>query len=81
MSPLLWLIVVNTLFLTFEKESIRAVTDADDVLVMRVGKDLSALSATIRRVGKIEWFNPSKTELFLFIRKHKVPNQEWKAMH
>ena len=81
LSPLLWLLAVNTILCQFDSKGRKIVAYADDVVLLVTGKfpptiseimqsslyDLSTW-ATEKGLG----VNPAKTELVLFTRKYKV---------
>ena len=81
-SPLLWLLVVNTILKQLKNRGVKLVAYADDVVVLARGKFLNTLSELMQgALGKLltwaeKWglgINPSKTEMVLFTRKHKLP--------
>ncbi|XP_065367256.1 uncharacterized protein LOC135960009 [Calliphora vicina] len=81
LSPLLWLLAVNSILRTFESKGKKIVAYADDVVILIKGKFLSTISDIMQEsLGDLSsWaktnglgVNPSKTELVLFTRKYKV---------
>ena len=82
-SPLLWLIVVNTILMELGNRGIKVVAYADDVVILLSGMFPDVISdimsgalvllsnwATDSGLG----VNPSKTELVLFTTKTKIPS-------
>lgn len=81
-SPLLWIVVMDTLLVNLENLGVKVVAYADDVVVMVSGPFLSVISDIMENaLGEINsWatgcglgINPSKTELLLFTTKSKIP--------
>ena len=82
-SPLLWLIVINSILIDLDRKGIKVVAYADDVVILVSGLFPDVISdimstalglldnwATVSGLG----VNPSKTELVLFTTKTKIPS-------
>ena len=84
-SPLLWLLVVNTILLDLKNTGVKTVAYADDVVILARGKYPVTLSEiTTRALRSLsnwahQWglgVNPNKTELVLFTNKNIIPDFE-----
>lgn len=82
-SPLLWLIVVNEILLELDRNGIKAVAYADDVVILVSGLFPDVISNIMSNALRLlsNWatacgleVNPGKTELVLFTTKTKVPS-------
>ena len=82
LSPLLWLLVVDTILSQLTQDGTKVIAYADDIVVIVTGKYPDILSDLLTNSLKIlaDWcdysglgVNPSKTELVMFTRKHKIP--------
>lgn len=94
-SPLLGLIMVNKILLTFEIEIIKSGAFTEDLVVVTVGKDLSTVSdimaAALKELSNLAeeyglGVEPSKPALILFKRKYKtlkfrLPKMEGKVLN
>lgn len=78
LSPLLWLLVVNSILLKFDHTESKIVAYADDLAITIIGDDLPTIKNKMQiTLGKIcLWaescglnINPKKTEILLFTRK------------
>ena len=85
LSPLLWLLVLNKVLIALEKEGVRTVAYADDVVLMSSGKFLDVIGdlstsalKTIQKWARTKGLNvnPNKMETVLFSRKYKIPDFE-----
>jgi ribonuclease HI len=83
LSPLLWVLVVNTILKDLKNSGIKTVAYADDVVILARGKFPDTLSeiteGALRKLLKWahRWglgVNPAKTKLVLFTRKYKIPS-------
>ena len=82
LSPLLWILTMNTLLKRLYLQGIDVVTYADDVMLLTSGKfpeilrDLlqTGLNITLKWTSDCGLnLNPKKTEIILFTRKYKPP--------
>ena len=82
LSPLLWNLAMNGILLSLEESRVKVVAYADDVAIAVRGRFPSTLRDILQRALNItaRWadesglgVNPSKTELVLFCRDHKLP--------
>lgn len=82
LSPLLWLVVINTLLVNMDNKRVRVVAYADDVAVMVTGPCVSVISDIMGNIlGEISTWatgcglsvNPDKTDLLLFTNRRVIP--------
>lgn len=83
MSPLLWVLVLNDILVTLERDGVKVVAYADDVAILISGKFLDTLSDLAgRAIRKLDvWarekglnVNPGKTEMVLFTNSNNIRN-------
>ena len=81
-SPLLWLLVINSVLIELGNRGVKVVAYADDVVILVSGMFLDVISDIMTSALKTlsDWatgsglgVNPSKTELVLFTTKTKIP--------
>ena len=81
-SPLLWLLVIDSVLVELDKRGVKVVAYADDVVILVSGMFLDIISDIMTNAlnSLSVWpthsgigVNPSKTELVLFTRKTKIP--------
>ncbi len=81
LSPLIWNLIMDSLLSTFEKDPVKVLGYADDILLYVIGKVpytlANIIQPTLDRV--LEWgkmngltFNPAKTSMVMFTRSRKM---------
>ncbi len=82
LSPLVWNLILDSLLRTFQKDSIRVLGYADDILLYITGKSPTTMAEMMERSLRkvLDWggangltFNPAKTSMVLFTRGRRVP--------
>ncbi len=87
LSPLIWILIMDTILRTFRHSNVKVVGYADDILLMVSGKDGGVLVDIMNRELKkiIKWgsdngliFNPTKTCVVRFTQNNRL--KPWKKV-